>query len=98
MAKHKPPSKIRYDKENPPVAVRLTRDFKGVLDFVKGERTCSKAISEILAGKLEPALEIKRTLEAKWAAECKICNAQNQRVMDKLAQDLEECRDQTEVE
>lgn len=98
MTKHESPSKTRYDKENPPVAIRLTRDLRGVLDLVRGERTRSKAIQEILAGKLEPALETKRTLEAKWAAECKICNAQNQRVMDKLVQDLEECKAQIEGE
>jgi hypothetical protein len=98
MAKHKSPSKIKYDKENPPVAVRLTRELRSVLDVIKGERTRSKTIQLILAGKLEPALVIKKSLEAKWAAERKIINMQDQRVLDELVRELKECRDQIDGE
>jgi len=97
MAKHKSPSKTKYDRENPPVTIRLTRDLRGVLDLIKGERTRSKAIQMILAGKLEPALEIKnRAIEIKnrLVNEC----AEKQRVIDKLDRELRECRDQTEGE
>jgi hypothetical protein len=63
MAKHRSPCKLEYDRRNPPMTVRLTRNLRGVLDQVKGDRPYSQAMKEMLTEKLKPAEELAKQLE-----------------------------------
>jgi hypothetical protein len=60
MAKHRSPCKVRYDKNNPPMSVRLTKDLREVLELVRGTRNYRKAAMDILTDKLNPVLEIQK--------------------------------------
>lgn len=46
MAKHKPPSRIKYEKNNPIISVRLTRGLKDKLDNIKEKKTYHQLIVE----------------------------------------------------
>ena len=46
--KHIPPSRKRYEQENPTISVRLGREFKEMLDEVRGETSYSLFIKELL--------------------------------------------------
>lgn len=70
MAKHRSPSKIKYDKENPPVTVRFTKDLRDVLSVVQGSRKPGPVIKEIVKGRLEPALELKHQMDRMQAEKC----------------------------
>ncbi len=73
MAKHQPPSQIKYNREHPPVTFRLTKSMRTVLDAVKGNRKYSEAAKDIMSDKLMPALEIKTKMEAEQAEKCDKC-------------------------
>lgn len=63
MAKHRSPSQDKYDEQNPPITVRLTKDMRSVLDQVKGDRPYSQATKDILTDKLKPGVELLVQLE-----------------------------------
>ncbi len=61
--RHRSPSQDEYDKRNPPITVRLTRDMRNVLDRVRGDRPYSQATKDILVEKLKPGVELLAQLE-----------------------------------
>ncbi|MGD0331114.1 MAG: hypothetical protein ABSB40_11855 [Nitrososphaeria archaeon] len=46
MTRHKPPSRIKYEKNNPIISVRLTRGLKDKLDNIKEKKSYHQLIVE----------------------------------------------------
>jgi len=47
---HKPPSRLKYEKENPLVSIRLTRPLRENVDKIKGDATYPQAVRKIIMG------------------------------------------------
>lgn len=45
---HKPPSRLKYEKENPLVSLRLTRPLREKVDKIKGDATYPQAVRKII--------------------------------------------------
>lgn len=58
MTRNKFPSQIKYDLENPVVAVRLTKGWKGKLDKVRDGKPYSKIVKEILLEAVENSKQL----------------------------------------
>ena len=48
MRRKIPPSRIRYDKANPTVSFRLTKDLKETLDGVRGDKSYAAFVKGLL--------------------------------------------------
>lgn len=51
--RHYPPSRLRYEKEHPVVAVRLTREVKEVLDRVRESKSYAEVLKEVITKTLD---------------------------------------------
>ena len=84
MAKHRPPSRLRYEERNPTITVRLTKELRDVLDSYRGSLSYPKAIQQLLNEKSD-VLTLKTEIEgmmgyieeleneSKFSIPCKIC-------------------------
>jgi hypothetical protein len=59
MTQNKPPSRIRYDQNNPPVTIRLTKNLREKIDRVRNGRPYGMIVKEIVS----EAVEILKQLE-----------------------------------
>lgn len=50
---HKPPSRLKYEKENPLVSIRLTKPLREKVDKIKGDATYPQAVRKIIMGFLD---------------------------------------------
>ena len=84
MAKHRSPSRLKYEERNPTITVRLTKELREVLDSYRGSLSYPKAIQQLLNEKSDVLVlksEIERMVgyiselegESKFTVPCKIC-------------------------
>ncbi len=53
MKRKIPPSKIRYDKENPIISIRLSKSLKEALDDVREDKSYAMFIKELLQKEID---------------------------------------------
>lgn len=46
--KHRPPSRVKYEQNNPPVTIRLTKNLRDTLDPLRGEQSYPRFIKTFL--------------------------------------------------
>lgn len=59
-SRHYPPSYMKYQMENPPLTIHLNKTLKSTIDAVKGNRSYTKFVLDLLNGKFDADKELKR--------------------------------------